>query len=103
VIDVRVADVAALWATQRSAPFPSRLRGAEIAGVDIVMLDAQVAGCVSSWLSNGGSLDRRRRDALAACRDHLDRVIPELAGAEAIYCRRLRDLGVLVLDDSRDS
>jgi hypothetical protein len=94
------ADVAALWEAHRRAAFPPRLRGADVAGVDVVTLDATVAGCVSTWLENGGSLDDRARTALSGCRDDLAQVLPELAGEEAAYLARLRDLAALILGDA---
>ncbi|MGC5021684.1 hypothetical protein [Micromonospora sp. DT47] len=94
--DDRFAAVADLWETHLQAPFPSRLRGTEVAGVDMVMLDADVAGCVSSWLQNRGSLDARRRRVLASCQEQLIRVIPVLADQEAAYYRRLHDMAALV-------
>ena len=48
-----------LWDEHCRAPFPDRLRGMEIAGVDMVLLDADIAGCVTTWLG-GASLRRRR-------------------------------------------
>jgi hypothetical protein len=60
------------------APFPPGLRGREEAGVDLVMLDADVAGHLSSW---GASSRRRQEDrevALKVNLDDLDRVLPLL-------------------------
>ena len=38
-----------LWAAHRRMPFPSAARGAEVRGVDLVLLDSLAAGCIS-WL-----------------------------------------------------
>ncbi|WP_392972479.1 hypothetical protein [Streptomyces sp. LN245] len=46
-----------LWQEHLDAAFPAGLRGAEPAGIDVVLLDATAAGCVSTWLSDGGALD----------------------------------------------
>ncbi|WP_221328194.1 hypothetical protein [Actinoplanes sp. L3-i22] len=89
--------VSRLWGEHLKQPFPSRLRSVEVAGVEMVMLDANVAGCVSTWLNNGGDLDGWRRDALATCERQLERVVPELADREAAYYQRLLDMTVLVL------
>lgn len=48
-----------LWDEHCDAPFPARLGGQEIAGVEMVMLDADIAGCVQTWLANKGQLDKR--------------------------------------------
>ncbi|WP_346173532.1 hypothetical protein [Streptomyces cuspidosporus] len=49
-------DVARLWQEHLLAAFPADLRGAELAGVDMALLDASIAGCVSTWKDNGGVL-----------------------------------------------
>ncbi|XVU21230.1 hypothetical protein ACQPZJ_28635 [Actinoplanes sp. CA-054009] len=69
-----------------------------MAGVETVMLDADVAGCVSAWLNNGGDLDDRRWDVLATRERQLERVVSELSDREAAYYQRLLDMTVLVLD-----
>jgi hypothetical protein len=81
-----------------SAPFPERLAGEEIAGVDMVMLDADVAGCVTSWLGNKRSLDDQRSAVLAECLNDLDRVVPLLdVPSEREYFERLRLLAASAL------
>ncbi|MBW6433472.1 hypothetical protein KZ829_06910 [Actinoplanes hulinensis] len=94
----RVAAVIELWKTHREAAFPSRLRGEDVVGVEMVMLDSDVAGCIMIWLNNDGDIDDRRWNILAACEQDLNRVIPELADYEASYYQRLLDMAVLVLD-----
>jgi hypothetical protein len=74
------------------------LRGVDFEGVDMVLLDADVAGCVSTWLDRNGSLDDWRRGVLTVCRDRLSRVLQGLDGDDAVYYRRLQDMAVLVLD-----
>ena len=41
-----------LWAEHLTAPFPARPPGEQIVGVDLVMLDADVAGRVQTWMGN---------------------------------------------------
>ena len=89
--------VARLWQEHLSAAFPGTLRGAELAGVDMVMLDADVAGCVSTWRNNRGTLDSERRRILHDCITDLDKVLPLLTSKEDLrYYQRLRQLAVLV-------
>ncbi|MEH0841443.1 hypothetical protein V6U81_03485 [Micromonospora sp. CPCC 205711] len=76
----RITAVAELWEAHQQSPFPGRLRGMDVAGVEMVMLDADVAGGVMSWLHNGGDIDDQRWGQLAACEEQLALVIPELAG-----------------------
>jgi hypothetical protein len=86
------------WAEHLEAPFPTRRRGEEIAGVDLVMLDADVAGCVQTWMSNSFRLDEPHRGWLARCLGDLDRALPLMDdGAERDYFERLRRLARLAL------
>jgi hypothetical protein len=62
----------------------------------MVLLDAQTAGCVSTWLNNRGHLDPWRQTVIAACLDQLDAVLPRLDGPEADYYRRLRHVAALI-------
>lgn len=90
--------VARLWDVHLRADFPDRLRGVDLLGVDMVMLDADIAGCVSTWLGNRGSLDEGRQGVLARCMADLDRVLPILVGQqERAYYGRLRAMAVATL------
>jgi hypothetical protein len=40
-----------LWAEHEATPFPGEFRGKGIDGIDFVMLDADIAGCVTRFLS----------------------------------------------------
>ncbi|MEV6022773.1 hypothetical protein [Streptomyces sp. NPDC052036] len=61
------------------------------------MLDADTAGCVLTWLNNGGTLDPERSRILQSCIEDLDRVIPEITDPAGIqYYQRLRQLALLV-------
>ncbi|MEU7901655.1 hypothetical protein [Actinoplanes sp. NPDC049118] len=93
-----MATVAELWSAHGHAAFPARLRSADVSGIDMVTLDADVAGCVSVWLRNGGNIDDRRWEILAARERELTRVLPALTGEEAAYCQRLRDMAVVLMD-----
>jgi len=92
-------EVRQLWNEHLNAPFPRRLGGVEIAGVEMVLLDADIAGCVQTWLSNrGGRLDEQRKEILRSCLNEADRVLPLLQdGGEREYYERLRRLARLAL------
>ncbi|CAO0825762.1 putative protein OS=Streptomyces microflavus OX=1919 GN=Smic_13950 PE=4 SV=1 [Streptomyces microflavus] len=94
--DEREALVSDLWQEHMRAPFPAGLAGAERAGIDLVLLDADIAGCVSSWRKNGGTVDGERRGILHRRVTDLDRILPVLAAAEdPPYWRRLHQLARL--------
>ncbi|MEU5327886.1 hypothetical protein [Streptomyces parvus] len=91
------AAVSRLWREHEQAPFPAGLRGAERADIDLVLLDAGIAGCVSTWLSGSGSLDDRRRSILHRRITDLDQILPVLGAADnAPYWQRLYRLSCLV-------
>ena len=81
----------------RNAPFPSRWRGADVAGFDMVLLDAHPAGCVSVWLERRGLLDDRRWNVLAEAEQRLVRVIPELDSYGREHYQRILDMTELFL------
>jgi hypothetical protein len=85
-----------LWREHMRADFPARLRGEEIDGVDAVLLDADVAGCATTWRSSGAPLDEGRLGVLRRCLRDLDAVLSHLSGDEAAYYSRLRSIAELV-------
>ncbi len=86
-----------LYDQHERAEFPDRWRDEEPGGVEMVMLDADVAGVVWSWLS-GGRLDATRQSVLRSSLRDLDRVLPVLSDSQELqYCQRLRELARLVL------
>lgn len=83
-----------LWDEHRSALFPPSDRGRDLGGVDLVLLDANVAGCVSSALA--GPLDARRREVLEFGIGQLDVVLPLLTEEDSVlYFQRLHRLAEL--------
>lgn len=89
------AAVARLWQEHLRARFPAALRGAELAGADMVLLDADIAGCVSVRMNTGEALDAERLGILRDCIADLDRVLPLLGEPEGLgYYRRLRRLAL---------
>ncbi|MEU6597609.1 hypothetical protein [Streptomyces flaveolus] len=93
--------VARLWQEFRSEPWPARLNGAELAGIDLVTLDADLAGCVDTWLNNGGLLDARRLRIVNRRLRELEQVLPQLTEADAPRrWRRLHQLAQHISDDT---
>jgi hypothetical protein len=90
------AAVVRLWQEHLGTAFPAGLRGAELAGIDMVMLDASIAGCISTWHNNGGSLDAERLRILHDCLTELEQTLPLITeGEEVQYCRGLQQLATL--------
>lgn len=90
-----------MWREHSRADFPARLRGAEVVGVDLVMLDAEVVGCASSWGTGGEDRQAEREALVRTLRTDLDRVVPALSAEEEVaYFERLRALVILLLGPS---
>lgn len=104
---VRAATVRATGASQlaleaagKFAEFCPRRVVLTRCGIDMVWLDAAVAGCVSTWLSSGGSPDAGSMQILREGVADLDHVVRVITRAEELrYTRRLRELAVLIVGD----
>ena len=95
-------EVRALQEKHANLAFPPRLRGEVIDGVDMVMVDADITGCVQVWLGSSSNLDAARIGILRTCREDVERVLPTLAEpVEREYYVVLRDLASAVLQAQR--
>lgn len=84
-----------LWNEFRGSSFPDRLRGEEVDGIDLVMLDGTVAGCIQTLLSEPLN-EERLRDLTARLGD-LGKVLAHLDEADEVeYFSRLCVLAELV-------
>ncbi|MET7365889.1 hypothetical protein ABZS61_08660 [Streptomyces sp. NPDC005566] len=91
------AVVTRLWQEHLQAPFPAGLAGAERAAIDLVLLDADISGCVSTWRNNNGHLDVERRRILHTCITDMEQVLPLLSATDnPPYWQRLHLLARLV-------
>jgi hypothetical protein len=78
-----------LWEEHRAAGFPAELRS-DLGGVEMVVVDAYIAGCVSSVVKTGRLSDPSHAEGLVGCRGDLRIVTPMLETEEAVaFCRRL--------------
>jgi hypothetical protein len=87
-----------LWQEHERAPFPEGLAGEEINGVDLVLIDADIAGAIASSVDAPRNLDPTSREALVLCRADLERVLPHLSNTpEGLYFARLAAMADLAL------
>lgn len=92
-----VAAVGSLWDEHRPAPFPAGLAGEDRAGFDLVLVDADIAGCVHTWLSNAGALDVRSYRVLHWRGSQLGEILAVLGdGDSPEYWYRLSRMAELV-------
>ena len=85
-----------LWKEHESAAFPASCRGVDVRGIDLVVLDADVAGCVDTFVS-GHKLNLFQTAMLGLCYRDLADVLPALDGEAKSYYERLDRLAALVL------
>ncbi|MGW2305521.1 hypothetical protein [Streptomyces sp. NPDC001809] len=87
--------LARLWEAHLRAPYPDSFRGVDVGGVELILLDADVAGLVQREL--GGQLDDTGIAILWACIADLDKALPLIPSEYcASYFARLRTMAGLV-------
>jgi hypothetical protein len=92
-----------LWQEHQAAPFPKGFRARHIDGIDFVMLDADIAGCVSTFLSRRRSLDVWRTAVLGASYRNVTFVLQHVNDEEGRrHFSRLEALARLTLDALRE-
>ncbi len=89
-------DINELWKEHLEAKFPEELSGKDINGIDFVMLDADIAGCVSTFVDNG-NLNLFQTATLGLCYHGASFMLPILNDEETEYFWRLERLAELVL------
>ncbi|HVK05766.1 MAG TPA: hypothetical protein VM490_20010 [Armatimonadaceae bacterium] len=93
--------VEALAREHRDAPFPREVYAIEpMNGTSLVLLDANISGCVDTFLARGYALDLWRTATLGVCfRDvALALASPDLVAEARPYYARLETLAGLVLE-----
>jgi hypothetical protein len=90
-----------LWAAHLQQPFPSGARGAEVQGIDLVLLDSLLAGCVTSLLDPTGPLDYAKAALLADLRQQLRDIAPQLEGETGRHFARLGEVADATLAAAR--
>lgn len=84
-----------LWAAHLAEPFPSEVGKSDDAGADLVTLDADIAGVISTVLGSRRPPDGAQQQTLRACVEELDRL--EVVEVAQPYFTRLRELAILAL------
>ncbi|WP_416963722.1 hypothetical protein [Streptomyces sp. Agncl-13] len=93
----RLDTLSRMMAEHMATPFPPDARGLEIAGEDMVLLDADAYGYVSGVRE--GPLDERRRAGLVRVAAALAEVLPAIGDERtADYYTHLRDMAALAVE-----
>ena len=90
-----------LWNEHRETAFPSVCRGHDVDGIDFVMLDADIAGCVSTYVKRR-QLDLWRTAGLGVCYRNVTYLLGQMPVEGRVYFQRLERLARLVLDAVRE-
>jgi len=82
-------------------PFPADCRGKEVEGVDLVMIDSVIVGCISTFIGENGNLDQQRLKTLKGSRNDLTAIIPKLSADAKEYYVMLQEMTDLVLNATK--
>lgn len=85
-----------------ASPYPTGYRGVDIKGIDLVMLDADTVGCITTYYGRFGDvkkLDPKRQNILKLCRDELTVVVEETESYAKEYFQNLLTLTSIVLEE----
>ncbi len=85
-----------LWQEHLAAPFPKGFQGKDVNGIDFVVLDSDVAGCISTFLDSG-TLNVYQTALLGLAYRKASYVAPILNEEGVAYFWRLERLAELVL------
>lgn len=93
-----------LWDAHLAARFPDELRNSEPGGVDMVDLDACIAGCASCVLESGRFAEVGHGQVLARCLDAARNALSHVQSTDArIYTERLLALGQAARDVEKEA
>ncbi len=88
--------ISELWKEHLATQFPKGFRGADLNGIDFVMLDANIAGCVDTYLESG-NLNLFQTAMLGLSYRDASYIVPMLNKDAAAYFWQLERLAELVL------
>lgn len=91
-------ELQALWQTHKKGRMPRACEGQEAAGIDLLILDADAAACVSDFMAGSGAMDDERWALLRECAEKFEQVIPALTGEAKEYFGRFAGLVARVLE-----
>jgi hypothetical protein len=92
-----------LFDARRASTYPPELsEAADVDGVALVMLDADVEGLAAAYLASGGTLRADQWFTLRQCVDDVRTVLPALSGEPWVYFARLFALAQAMLRTAPD-
>jgi hypothetical protein len=91
-------EILELWHQHSSAALPKGYNGRTLNGIDLSVLEAEIAGCIHRYV-NQGALEFRHLESLSHRLIDLNAIMLLLNNEEMIYFDRLRTLADLVLQE----
>ena len=82
-------EIRVMWEEWKAIPFPTIHAGDEVGGVCVTTLDTFAAGCIDTFISRKGRLDKRRAAVLEECKQDLEIVVKNFDGEAQAYFRKL--------------
>jgi hypothetical protein len=92
-----VEEIRPLWDEHLAARFPKECVGQEIEKIDLMLLDSETAGCISTFINRNGKLDLWRTAVLGLCYRDLFLITSKIEGGAKDYFWRLELLAERVL------
>ena len=96
-----LAEARKLYERHLKRRFPKNYGGAEIGDVDLVLLGADIAGCLSVYFGSRGKLDQERIRILRTRRAELHKIVPLLIGEARDYFTELERAADAVAQDMK--
>lgn len=93
------SEIARLWQQHATAVFPDGYAGRQINGLDLPLLEAEIAGLIRIYMHTGMKLDTRQVKNLRERLIDLNTIILLMEHEELTYFDRLRTLANLVLQE----
>ena len=91
------SEILELWQQHTSATFPKGYGERQIKGIDLPLLEAEIASCLRMYVHNRGELDSRRIKSLRTALIDLNTIVLLLNSEELSYFDRLSHLANLVI------
>jgi len=87
-----------LYKAHLNTPFPD-LKGEEISGIDLVLIDSDTAGLISKYIGSRGHLVDNDWQILKVCNSDLQTVIKELNDTDRPYFIQLKNIVEQIIDN----
>lgn len=90
-------EIVKLFNEHLTTSYPDR-RGDEILGIDLVLIDSDTAGLISTYIGSRGQLSSDNIRILNHCYSDLKTIVKELSGADRQYFARLQNIAGLIIE-----